>query len=288
MSNVNLDEIQRRLDELEGKTNGDGNKDDKESPFFKPEIGKAYTVRLFPYMYLDKDDPPIVVYYQHNIRIKNGTGGTRWVFCPRKTMREDCDVCDVLSTVWNETEDEETRKNIFKNSAPNMALSVLALIYEGEEPEGKPTLKIWGLQRGTYQAILELYKNPDFGLIHDAKKGNYLKVEVYKTKKIWEGKPVRGFSVSPRIQKVALTEEEKEEIKNSPLAKANLVEDTAEFRGPNKQGKNLASWVAYLRETYEKARGLGSSPLPPEGSSFDDADDMGTSVGNDDDPDTPF
>ena len=148
---LNLDAMKAKLDKLNGK--GEGGKKN----FWRPEDGES-NIRIVS---TPDGDPFKEKFFHYNV----AQGG---FLCPKKNFGDDCPVCDFVSKLYNDG-DDESRQLARKLVAKSRFFS--PVVVRGEDAEG---VKVWGYSKTVYENLLQLVLNPDYGDITDPHNGTDL------------------------------------------------------------------------------------------------------------------
>ena len=150
---IDLKKMRQKLADLHNKGgNGSG------ARFWKPSVGEN-VVRILP----TKDGDPFKHFHFHyNVGEKAG------FLCPKKNFGDDCPVCDFVSKLYNDG-DDESRQLARKLVAKSRFFS--PVVVRGEDAEG---VKVWGYSKTVYENLLQLVLNPDYGDITDPHNGTDL------------------------------------------------------------------------------------------------------------------
>lgn len=144
---IDIAKMREKLNTVKGKGNNN-------AKFWKPQTG-TQTVRILP----TKDGDPFKSFFFH-YGLNNES-----VLCPKHNFGEACAVCDFVSKLYNDG-DEESREMASKLVKKQRFFS--PVLVRGEENEGA---RIWGYSKTTYQTLLETVLNPDYGDITDVEDG---------------------------------------------------------------------------------------------------------------------
>lgn len=182
---INVDELQKRLEEIDGKFKGKfGSSSNRAQVVWRPV--EAHTVRIVPHT------PQFVeLMFHYNV----GDVGT--VLCP-VTFGNKCPICELrISLYKNGTDDDKKFAKELKNSWRFYA----PIVVRGKTEEQVPMW--WAFSRTVYNMIFNLAKNPEYGDISDPAKGTDLDIVVEKPKKKGEFKKT---NVSPKRSASALSD----------------------------------------------------------------------------------
>ena len=150
---IDLKKMRQKLADLHNKGgNGNGVK------FWKPSDGEN-VIRILP---SPDGDPFKHFHFHYNVGEKAG------FLCPKKNFGDDCPVCDFVSKLYNDG-DDESRQLARKLVAKSRFFS--PVVVRGEDNEGA---KVWGYSKTVYENLLQLVLNPDYGDITDAEAGTDL------------------------------------------------------------------------------------------------------------------
>lgn len=150
---IDIKKMRQKLSDLHNK-GGNGN-----TRFWKPQDGEN-VIRILP----TADGDPFKHFHFH-YNIGDAKGG---ILCPKKNFGNDCPVCDFVSKLYNNG-DEESRNMARKMVAKSRFFS--PVLARGEEVEG---VKVWGYSKTVYENLLQLVLNPDYGDITDPQNGTDL------------------------------------------------------------------------------------------------------------------
>ena len=150
---IDIKKMRKKLADLHNK-GGNGN-----TRFWKPQDGES-VIRILP---TADGDPFKHFHFHYNI------GDTKGGFlCPKKNFGNECPVCDFVSKLYNNG-DDESRNMARKMVAKSRFFS--PVLARGEEAEG---VKVWGYSKTVYENLLQLVLNPDYGDITDPQNGTDL------------------------------------------------------------------------------------------------------------------
>lgn len=177
---IDLKAMRAKLSQLNSKgANSAGPK------FWKIPDGES-VIRVLP----AKDGDPFKEFHFHyNVGKENG------FLCPKKNFGEKCAVCDFVSKLYKEGDDES--RAMAKNFSSRQRF-VTPIIVRGEEKEGT---KLWSYSKKVYENLLQLVLNPDYGDIADEKEGIDLVITYGKA----AGMLFPTTSVTPRRKSSPLT-----------------------------------------------------------------------------------
>lgn len=163
MSKIDL--IKERLSKLQSKNSGGGfEKIDYTTIFWKPKLGKQ-VVRILPRK-TNKDFPfSEVTFHQYNIFKKN-------VFSLENFGEKD-PVVQLVRELYDEN--TESSKELARKLKPRTKYFAQVLV-RGEEGLGA---RLWEFNKTTYEKLLSIMADDDFGDIADVTSGTDLTVEGY-------------------------------------------------------------------------------------------------------------
>lgn len=139
---------------MRNKLNASKGKGTQQTKFWKPQNG-TQTIRILP----TEDGDPFKSFFFH-YGLNNES-----VMCPKHNFGEECAVCDFVSKLYNDG-DEESRQMATKLVRKQRFFS--PVLVRGEENEGP---RVWGYSKTVYQTLLETVLNPDYGDITDLETG---------------------------------------------------------------------------------------------------------------------
>lgn len=163
MSKIDL--IKQRLQKLQSKTSDSSGKVDYTKVFWKPKMG-SQVVRILPRK-KNRDYPfEEVSFHQYNVF-------KRSVYC-LDTFGEQDPVIQYRKELYNEGSEEAI--NLAKKLSPRYKYFAQVLV-RGEEDMG---VRLWEFNKTTYEKLLSIMANEDFGDITDLTEGTDLTIEGYK------------------------------------------------------------------------------------------------------------
>jgi hypothetical protein len=163
MSKIDL--IKERLNKLQSKNASGGyEKIDYTTIFWKPKLGKQ-VVRILPRK-SNKDFPfSEVSFHQYNIFKKN-------VYCLENFGEKD-PVVQLVRELYDEN--TESSKELARKLKPRLKYFAQVLV-RGEEGLGA---RLWEFNKTTYEKLLSIMADDDFGDVSDVTQGTDLTVEGY-------------------------------------------------------------------------------------------------------------
>lgn len=163
MSNIDL--IKQRLNKLQSKsTGGNYEKIDYSALFWKPKLGKA-VVRIVPRK-ANRDFPFVeAAFHQYNVFKKS-------VYALSNFGEKD-PVEQLVKELY--TENTEESKDLARKIKPKMEYYAQVLV-RGEENLG---VRLWKFNKTTYEKLLGIMADDDFGDIADLTSGTDLTIEGY-------------------------------------------------------------------------------------------------------------
>ena len=200
---MNLDEIRKRMDRLQNKSNGKSSSDFKKN-FWKPPSGEKSVVRIVPYKY-NKDVPFTELYFYF------GIDKTRMLAL--SNFDESDPILEFASQLrkTNDPDNIALAKKLF----PKMRILAPVLV-RGEEDKG---VRFWEFGKMVYQELLGVMMDEDYGDITDIAAGRDITVEVIPAKetgKMYDTTTVRVKPVqSPLTKKGEEAEKYLENQKNA-------------------------------------------------------------------------
>jgi hypothetical protein len=164
---------------------------DSSENFWKPEEGTHQLRLVCP----PSGDPFFEAYYHYGM----GAEGKTTVLSPRTNGDAD-PIAEWGTRLWNEGTDGS--KEAAKRFWPKMRVFA-PIVVRGEEDKG---VRWWGFSRTTYQALLDVVLDPDYGDITDTEKGTDIRIDYGK--KSGQSFPTTDVRPMRRTSKLAKTEEE--------------------------------------------------------------------------------
>jgi hypothetical protein len=166
---IDLSKMKAKLDSLRSKgENGGG---DKQSVLWKITDGD-HDVRIVS----PSDGDPFRDLHFHYMEV-NGKNVS--ILCPKRNFGDECPICEFASSLWKESSGSGDQEGM------KMAKSLFVkqrffspVLVRGEEDKG---VRIWGYGKSTYETLLGLVLNPDYGDITDIDEGTDLTLTYGKT-----------------------------------------------------------------------------------------------------------
>ena len=174
---IDLKKMREKLNNLNNKGGAKG----KTTQYWKPIDGADSTIRILP----TDDGDPLKEFYFHYLRTEKKFQS---VLCPKKNFGENCPMCDLVSKLYKEG-DEESRKLAKDMTAKQRFFS--PIVVRGDEDKG---VQLWGYSKTIYEELLKLMLNPEYGDITDPDEG--LDLVVSSSKK--SGKLFAETSLTPK------------------------------------------------------------------------------------------
>jgi len=242
---IDIKKMREKLNKLNDKS-GKG----KTTQYWKPIENADSSIRIVP----TEDGDPLKEFYFHYLRSEKKFQS---VLCPKKNYGENCPMCDLVSKLYKEG-DEESRKMAKDMSAKQRFFS--PIVVRGEEEKG---VQLWGYSKTIYEELLKLMLNPEYGDITDQDEG--LDLVVSSSKKA--GKMFAETSLTPKR-------------KSSPLASrkeliTEIVNHGTDF--DNLFERKTASQVAEILDNFLKGGGDEGGEVS-EPASSDDAEDLDSAM----------
>ena len=159
---MNLDEIRKRMDRLQNKSNGKSGGEFRKN-FWKPPSGEKSVVRIVPYKH-NKDVPFTELYFYF------GIGKPRMMSL--SNFDESDPILEFASQLRksNEPDNVELAKKLY----PKMRIFAPVLV-RGEEDKG---VRFWEFGKMVYTELLGVMMDEDYGDITDIAQGRDITVEV--------------------------------------------------------------------------------------------------------------
>jgi hypothetical protein len=157
--------------------------------YWKPEEG-THQIRL---VCPETGDPFFEAYYHYSM----GSEGRTTVLSPR-TFGDEDPIAEWGTRLWNEGTDAS--KEAAKRFWPKMRVFA-PIVVRGEEDKG---VRWWGFSRTTYQALLDVVLDPEYGDITDTEKGTDIRIDYGKK----QGQSFPTTDVRPMRRTSALADTE--------------------------------------------------------------------------------
>ncbi len=177
--------------------------------FWKPDEG-THQIRL---VCPEGGDPFFEAYYHYGM----GAEGKTTVLSPR-TFGEDDPIAEWGTRLWNEGTDAS--KEAAKRFWPKMRVFA-PIVVRGEEDKG---VRWWGFSRTTYQALLDVVLDPEYGDITDTEKGTDIRIDYGK--KSGQSYPTTDIRPMRRTSKLGTTEEQVSTLLESVTPATDVFEKT--------------------------------------------------------------
>ena len=175
--------------------------------FWKPDEG-THQIRL---VCPEGGDPFFEAYYHYGM----GAEGKTTVLSPRTNGGDD-PIAEWGTRLWNEGTDGS--KEAAKRFWPKMRIFA-PIVVRGEEDKG---VRWWGFSRTTYQALLDLVLDPEYGDITDTEKGTDIRIDYGK--KSGQSFPTTDVRPMRRTSPLAKTEEEVNTLLESITSAAEIFD----------------------------------------------------------------
>lgn len=175
---LDVKKMREKLAKLNDKFGGKG----KTINYWRPVENADTVIRIVP----TDDGDPLKEFYFHYLR--GDDKKVQSVLCPKKNVGENCPICDLVSKLYKDG-DEESRKMAKDISSKQRFFS--PVIARGEEDKG---VQVWGYPKTIYEELLKLMLNPEYGDITDVDDG--LDLIVTSSKK--PGKMFAETSLTPK------------------------------------------------------------------------------------------
>ena len=189
---MNLDEIRKRMDRLQNKSNGKS-KSDYKANFWKPPSGEKSVIRIVPYKH-NKEIPFTELYFYFGIDK------------PRMMSLSNFDESDPILEFASQLRKSNDPDNmaLAKKLYPKMR-TFAPVIVRGEEDKG---VRFWEFGKMVYQELLGVMMDEDYGDITDIAQGRDVTVEVIpaaETGKMYDTTTVRVKPVQTPLSDSAET-----------------------------------------------------------------------------------
>jgi hypothetical protein len=236
----NMDLIKERLAKLQSKGGGNGEKIDYAALFWKPKLGKQ-VVRVVPRK-SNKDYPFVEVpFHQYNVFKKS-------VYCLEAFGEKD-PVMQLVKELYNEN--TEDSKELAKKIRPRTKYFAQVVVRDEEEAG----TRIWEFNKTTYEKLLTIMADDDYGDVSDISSGTDLTVEGYNDSVQIGKKTVNYIAVNITPKR-----------KTAPLS-----EDAEEARGFLENQKDILE--IYKKYTYDEIKSMLKNYLDPKEESEDEKEE---------------
>ncbi len=230
--NINKEKLQKKLEELkQGFAGG------SVQHVWKIEPGK-HLIRVLPYPHFSSEHEGELapeLYFHYGV----GKGGS--ILCPLKNKGGECPICEyveqALTTSRTERLDKDVWKAVKNVEAVNQAF-VPVLIRNVAEDDGSPMVRLWRINRSSYQKLIESLFDPDWEDFLDEKGGNDIKLVKEAASSLHQFGSIT-FQFSPKQTPIA---ESKEKI-NEVLQKIPDINKVYEMKSKEDIQKQLDGWV---------------------------------------------
>lgn len=203
---IDLDKMRQKHAALTNRGGGGG-----DDHFWKPEEG-THQIRL---VCPADGDPFFEAYYHYGL----GAEGKTTILSPR-TFGDADPIAEWGTRLWNEGTDGS--KEAAKRFWPKMRIFA-PIVVRGEEDKG---VRWWGFSRTTYQALLDVVLDPEYGDITDTEKGTDIRIDYGK--KSGQSFPTTDVRPLRRTSKLAETEEQINTLLEN-ITPANTVFEQASY-----------------------------------------------------------
>ncbi len=203
---IDLDKMRNKYAKLSNKGNSS---DDR---FWKPEEG-TQTIRVV----CPPDGDPFRDYLYH-YRLGSDSNVT---FISPRTFGKTDPIAEFGNQLWNEGTDES--KEMARKFFPKMRVFAPVLV-RGEEDKG---IRIWGFSKTTYERLLNIVLDPEYGDITDLHNGTDIRLDYGKK----AGQLYASTELRPNRRTTALAKTEKkvkELLETMPSFSDIFVETTTE------------------------------------------------------------
>ena len=201
---IDLSKMRAKKAALDSNGGGDDN-------FWKPTEGQHQVRLVCP----SSGDPFFEAYYHYSM----GAEGRTTVLSPRTNGDPD-PIAEWGTQLWNEG--TEASKEAAKRFWPKMRVFAPVLV-RGEEDKG---IRWWGFSRTTYQALLDIVLDPDYGDITDPAEGTDVRVDYGK--KAGQAFPSTDIRPMRKTSKLAKTDAEVNKLLTT-LTEANELFTAATY-----------------------------------------------------------
>lgn len=179
-----LEQAMRRTEQFLNKSGGDKTKIN----YYSLRNGDNL-FRVLPGGDTEDTAYPFREYKQHAFNLSDGFSGITCNIDPEKTDNPVCPICELAKKLYQESLDcsktdpvlSEELKEKSKKLLPSD--TICANVVDGNETDLENNIKVWQFSRTTFNKLLTLYKDPDYGDISNIEKGVDLTIEKTGTKR---------------------------------------------------------------------------------------------------------
>jgi hypothetical protein len=155
-------DIARMREKYAKLTNKGGNTNES---FWKPQDGTQVIRLVVP----ADGDPFRDLHFHYSLGANERTN----LLCPQRNYGDDCPVCSFANQLWNGTDEE---KNLARNYFAKMRVFA-PVVVRGEEDKG---IRLWGFSKTTYEKLLGIVLDPEYGDITDVHEGTDIRIDYGK------------------------------------------------------------------------------------------------------------
>lgn len=246
---MDLNLVKQRLNKLQSKTsNSTFEKIDFATIFWKPKLGKQ-TVRILPRK-SNRDFPfTEVTFHQYNVFKKN-------VYSLENFSEKD-PVVSLVKDLYNEGTEES--KDLARKLKPRLKYYAQVLV-RNEESAG---VRLWEFNKTTYEKLLSIMADDDFGDITDLTQGTDLTVEGYND-----------------VIKIGKRDVNYIAVNITPKRNMSVIhEDAAKVQDYIENQKDILE--IYKRYSFDEIKNMLKAYINPESAEAEESDDVNI-------PDVPF
>ena len=156
---IDIEKMRAKYSKLTTKNSGTNDS------FWKPQDG-SQTIRLVSPA---DGDPFRDLHFHYSLGANERTN----LLCPQRNYGDDCPVCSFANQLWNGSDEE---KNLARNYFAKMRVFA-PVVVRGEEDKG---VRLWGFSKTTYEKLLGIVLDPEYGDISDVHEGTDLRIDYGK------------------------------------------------------------------------------------------------------------
>ncbi len=207
---IDLAKMREKYNKLKG---GGGSSTDS---FWKPQEG-SQTIRIVTPA---DGDPFMDRHFHYGL----GDNGRTSVLCPKRNYDDHCPVCSFANNLWNEgTEDS---KSMARDYFAKMRVFA-PVIVRGEEEKG---VRLWGFSKTTYENLLNIVMDPEYGDITDPMTGTDIRLDYGK--KAGQSYPTTDLRPARKTSRLMPTDDESTNLlENIPDINTTFERKTSEEVG---------------------------------------------------------
>jgi hypothetical protein len=235
---VDIEAIKRKLAQL----NGEKGTSEFGKTWWRPKGIGTHNIRIVPWQD-NKGQPFKEMWYYKNIGVKDARGYGPFPTPTREQFKLKDPIQELINHLRADEDGATANKALLKKLYPKMS-AIVPIIVRGEEELG---VRLWAIQdlKGVYQNLLSYFvKDSVLEETHDytdVKKGFDIEVTIFKSDRVWNGKPVNEMKVELGRKLCPLSKDEKQIEKwISSIPDLSSIEPVLEY---DQLKKRLDDWM---------------------------------------------